>query len=241
MSYAVGKVPEMSIIIMPGTITSIDHAMRLKGTAFHKKLQEVANKNGVHIVTWWWTPGGFASKVREIGGPDTVKGEKMRAADPTFESMLKAAGASVINTPSTEIYSSLQSGVLTSTLTSAETFVSMRIYEQTKFATVGGDYTLWWLLQPLVMSKAAWDKLTPAQKKIFEEAADKSDEFFAAGQREAVKKMVDVYTKAGAKVRALTKPEFDAWIDLAKKTAWPEFSAKSADAKQLLELVTAVK
>ena len=69
MSYAVGKVPEMSITIMPGTITSIDHAMRLKGTAFHKKLQEVANKNGVHIVTWWWTPGGFASKVREIGGP----------------------------------------------------------------------------------------------------------------------------------------------------------------------------
>ncbi len=241
MSYAVGKVPEMSIIIMPGTITSLDHAMRLKGTAFHKKLQEVAEKNGVHIVTWWWTPGGFASKTREIGGPDTVKGEKMRAADPTFESMLKAAGASVINTPSTEIYSSLQSGVLSSTLTSAETFVSMRIYEQTKFATVGGDYTLWWLLQPLVMSKAAWDKLTPAQKKIFEEAASKSDDFFAAGQREAVAKMVDVYTKAGAKVRALTRPEFDAWIDLAKKTSWPEFTAKSADSKQLLELITAVK
>ena len=241
MSYAVGKVPEMSITIMPGTITSLDHALRLKGTAFHKKLQEVAEKNGVHIVTWWWTPGGFASKTNAIGGPDTVKGEKMRAADPTFESMLKAAGASVINIPSTEIYPSLQSGVLTSTLTSAETFVSMRIYEQTKFATVGGEYTLWWLMQPLVMSKAAWDKLTPAQKKIFEEAANKSDDFFAAGQREAVKKMVDAYTKAGAQVRALTKPEFDAWIALAKKTSWPEFTAKSADAKQLLELVTAVK
>lgn len=241
MSYAVGKVPEMSIVIMPGTITSLEHALRLKGTPFHQKLQELAHKNGVHIVSWWWTPGGFASKIREIGGPDTVKGEKMRAADPTFESMLKAAGASVINIPSTEIYPSLQSGVLTSTLTSAETFVSMRIYEQTKFATVGGDYTLWWLLQPLVMSKAAWDKLTPAQQKIFQEAADKSDAYFAAGQREAVKNMVDAYTKAGAKVRALTKPEFDAWIDLAKKTSWPEYAAKSADAKQLLELVSAVK
>jgi len=241
LSYAVGKVPEFSIVIMPGTITSVDHAMRLKGTAFHKKLQEVAEKNGVHIVTWWWTPGGFASKDREIGGPDTVKGEKMRAADPTFESMLKAAGSSVINIPSSEIYPSLQSGVLTSTLTSAETFVSMRIYEQTKFATVGGDYTLWWLLQPLVMSKAAWDKLTPAQKKIFEEAADKSDAFFAAGQREAVTKMIDVYTKAGAKVRALTKGEFDAWIELAKKTSWPDYESKSADAKELLQLITAVK
>ena len=241
MPYAVGKVPEMSITVMPGTITSIDHSLRLKGSPFHKKLQEVAEKNGVHIVSWWWTPGGFASKEHEIGGPDTVKGERMRAADPTFETMLKAAGASVINIPSTEIYPSLQSGVLTSTLTSAETFVSMRIYEQTKFATVGGDYTLWWLLQPLVMSKAAWDKLTPPQKKIFAEAADKSDAWFADAQREAVKNMIEAYTKAGAKVRPLTKAEFDAWIDLAKKTSWPEFASKSADAKQLLDLITAVK
>ncbi len=241
MSYAVGKVPEMSITIMPGTITSYDHAMRLKGTAFHKKLQELSEKNGIHIVTWWWTPGGFASKVKLIGGPDTVKGEKMRAADPTFESMLKAAGASVINIPSTEIYPSLQSGVLTSTLTSAETFVSMRIYEQTKFATVGGQYTLWWLLQPLVMSKAAWDKLTPQQKKIFEEAAGKSDQWFKDAQAKAVTTMEEVYKKAGAQVKPLTQAEFNAWIDLAKKTAWPEFQSKSADAKQLLELITAVK
>ena len=238
MSYAVGKVPEFSVTIMPGTITSLDQALKLKGTPFHRKLQELAEKNNVHLVTWWWTPGGFASKTREIGGPDTVKGEKMRAADPTFESMLKAAGASVINIPSTEIYPSLQSGVLTSTLTSAETFVSMRLYEQTKFATAGGDYTLWWLLQPLVMSKAAWDKLTPAQRKIFEEAAAKSDEFFAGTQREAVKNMVDTFSKNNNKVRAMTKQEFDAWVALAKKTSWPEFAAISADAKQLLDLIT---
>ena len=241
MSYAVGKIPEMSITIMPGTVTSYDHALRLKGSPFHRKLQELAEKNGIRMVTWWWTPGGFASKVRLIGGPDTVKGEKMRAADPTFESMLKAAGASVINIPSTEIYPSLQSGVLTSTLTSAETFVSMRIYEQTKYATVGGDYTLWWLLQPLVMSKAAWDKLTPAQKKIFDEAADVSDQWFKESQAKAVTNMVDVYKKAGAEVKPLTKAEFDAWIALAKKTSWPDFAAKSADAKQLLDLITAVK
>ena len=241
MSYATGKVPEVSVTIMPGTITNMDQAMRLKGSAFHKKLQEVMEKNGTHIVTWWWTPGGFASKDMPIGGPGTVKGEKMRAADPTFETMLKAAGASVINIPSTEIYPSLQSGVLTSTLTSAETFVSMRIYEQTKFATVGGDYTLWWLLQPLVMSKAAWDKLTPAQKKLFQDAADVSDKWFAANQREAVQHMVDAYKKAGAQVKPLTKQEFDAWIELAKKTSWPEFASKSADAKQLLELINQVK
>ncbi len=52
--------------------------------------------------------------------------------------------------------------------------------------------------------------------------------------------MVDAYTKAGAKVRSLTKPEFEAWIALAKKTSGPEFTAMSADANQLLDLITAV-
>jgi TRAP-type transport system periplasmic protein len=241
MSYAAGKIPEFSITIMPGTITSIDHAMRLKNTPFRDKLQQLAHKHNIHIVTWWWTPGAFASKVRMITGPESVKGEKMRAADPTFETMLKAAGASVINIPSTEIYPSLQSGVLTSTLTSAETFVSMRIYEQTKFATVGGDYTLWWLMQPLVMSKAAWDKLTPAQKKIFEEAADESDKWFADSQREAVDRMIAAYKKAGAQTAPLSKQDFDGWIALAKKTSWPEFASKSPEAKDLLDTLSSAK
>jgi TRAP-type C4-dicarboxylate transport system substrate-binding protein len=241
MSYAFGKAQEFSITIMPGTITSLDHAMRMKGTPFYDKLQELSEKNGIRIVTWWWTPGGFATKDRDITGPDSVKGLKMRAADPTFESMLKAAGASVLSMPSTEIYPGLQSGVLSGTLTSAETFVSMRLYEQTKHATVGGDYTLWMLLQPLVMSKQHWDKLTPAQKKIFDEAAAKSDQFFLGLQREATDKMAEAYKKAGAKVRQTTKAEYDEWLALAKKTSWTEYAAMSPTAKELLELIQQVK
>jgi TRAP-type C4-dicarboxylate transport system substrate-binding protein len=241
MSYAVGKAAEFSIIIMPGTIANLDHAMRLKGTPFHAKLQELAAKNGIRILTWWWTPGGFAAKDRAITGPASVSGLKLRAADPTFELMLKEAGASVVSMPSTELYPSLQSGVLSATLTSAETFVSMRLYEQTKFATVGGDYNLWMLLQPLVMSKQHWDKLTPAQQKIFEEAADKSNEFFLGLQREATDKMAEAYLKAGAKVHQMTKAEFDDWLALAKRTSWPDFAAKSPEAKELLELLQQVK
>ena len=241
MSYAVGKAQEFSAIILPGTVPTLDHAMKLRGTPFQAKLQELAEKNGIRIITWWWTPGAFASKDREITGPKSVDGLKMRAADPTFESMLKSAGASVVNMPSTEIYPSLQSGVINGTLTSAETFVSMRLYEQTKHATVPSQRALWMLLQPLVMSKQHWDKLTPAQKKIFEEAAAKSDEYFLKLQRDAVNDMVQAYKKAGAKVHEMSTAEFDQWVALAKTTAWPEYAAKSATAKELLDLLLAVK
>jgi len=241
MSYAVGKAQEFSIIIMPGTVPTLEHAMKLRGTAFQKKLQDLAHANGIHIVTWWWTPGAFATKDREIAGPASVQGLKLRAADPTFEAMLKAAGASVVNMASTEIYPALQSGVLSGTLTSAETFVSMRLYEQTKMATLPGKYSLWMLLQPLVMSKQHWDRLTPAQQKIFEEAALKSDEFFLGLQREAVGDMEKEYRKAGAKVREMTQAEYDQWVALAKDTAWKEFAARSATGKDLLDALLAVK
>jgi TRAP-type C4-dicarboxylate transport system substrate-binding protein len=235
MSYAVGKAPEFSAVILPGTIPNLDFAMGLKKTGYYNKLQALAEKNGFRIITWWWTPGGFATKDKPVGGPDTVAGQKLRAADPTFESMLKAAGASVTAMASSEIYSGLQSGVLSGTLTSAETFVSMRLYEQTKHATVGGDSALWMLLQPLVMSKQAWDKLTPKQKEIFQAAADKSDAFFLTGQREATDKMAAAYKKAGGTSREMTKAEFDAWIALAKKTAYPEFAKISPTAKGLMD------
>ncbi|MEY3993719.1 MAG: hypothetical protein RLZZ113_824 [Pseudomonadota bacterium] len=235
MSYAVGKAKEFSGVILPGTIPNLDFAMRLKKTPYYQKIQQLSEKNGFRIITWWWTPGGFATKNKLITGPASVSGEKMRAADPTFESMLKAAGASVSAMASSEIYSALQSGVLTGALTSAETFVSGRLYEQTKMATVPGDQTLWMLLQPLVMSNQAYAKLTPAQKKIFEEAADKSDAFFLAEQRKAVDEMVAAYKKAGGQTHVLSKAEFDQWIELAKKTAYPEYAAISPLAKSILE------
>jgi TRAP-type transport system periplasmic protein len=241
MSYAVGKAEEFSIIIMPGTVPTLEHAMRLRGTPFQAKFQELAEKNNIRVITWWWTPGAFATRDREVTGPKSVEGLKMRAADPTFESMLKAAGASVSSMPSTEIYPSLQSGVINGTLTSAETFVSMRLYEQTKFATVPSKYSLWMLLQPLVMSKQHWDKLTPAQKKIFDEAAAKSDAFFLGLQKEAVDKMEEAYKKAGAKIHEMTQSEYDQWVALAKDTSWKEFAAKSPEAKQLLDALLQVK
>lgn len=237
--YATGKVPEYSITILPGTVGSLAEAAKLKKSAFRDKLQEIANKDGVHILTWWWTPGGFASKTREIGAPDSVKGLSMRAADPIYEVMLKSVGASIQSMPSSEVYSAMQSGVLDSLLTSAETFVSMRLYEQAKNITIGGDYTMFMLLQPVLVSKKTWDGLKPEQKAALEAGAAASEKFFDGVQDEAVKAAEEAFKKAGAKVRPLSKSEFDAWVDLAKKTSWPEFEGKSADAKELLKLLLA--
>ncbi len=237
ITYGVGKVPEFSIGIMPGTIRSIDQAMRLKGTPFHRRFQEIAMEGGIRLITWWWTPGGFASRDRAIGAPETVSGLRMRAADPTFELMLKEAGASVVSMPSTEIYSALQSGVLNATLTSAETFVSMRLYEQTRYATIGGPNTLWMLYQPLVMATTVWNRLTPDQQRAIDEAANVADEWFAREQTDAAEKAVEAFTRAGNQVRGLTDTEYAAWVALARRTAWEEFARSTRHGRELLDLL----
>jgi len=241
MSYATGKAHEFSAVILPGTIPNLDFAMKLRKSPYADKLQALAHKNGVHIVTWWWTPGGFASKEAPITGPKSVDGMKMRAADRLSSrcSRQRAHPWSTCRPPR-----SIRrcSGCAQRHLTSAETFVSMRLYEQTKFATVPGDYTIWMLMQPLVMSKQHWDKLTPQQQqKIFEEAAAKSDEFFLGLQREAGEKMAEAYTKAGGKVHQMTKDEFDQWLALARDTSWREFAAVSPEAKDLLDALLQAK
>ncbi|MNC94414.1 hypothetical protein D3C83_112590 [compost metagenome] len=68
-----------------------------------------------------------------------------------------------------------------------------------------------------------------------------SDKWFADSQSEAVERMIEAYKKAGAQTAPLSKADFDAWIALAKKTSWPEFAAKSPEAKDLLDTLTSIK
>lgn len=235
--YAVGKAPEFSITILPGAINSVQDAMRFKGTDYEKRLQEIAEKQGFHILTWWWTEGGIADRVRPITTPNTVSGLKFRGADRTIDTMLKQAGASVFAMPSTELYNAMQSGVLDGLMTSYETLMSMRLYEQVKYATLGGDYTIFVVFQPLVMSTKAWNALTPAQKKIFERAADATQADFNAEQDKLKKEVVAKFKSARVDIHQMTQPEYKQWLDLAKKTAWVDYGSISPEAKGLLDAV----
>jgi TRAP-type C4-dicarboxylate transport system substrate-binding protein len=235
--YGVGKAPEFSITILPGAINSVQDAMRFKGTDYEKRLQAVAEKQGFHILTWWWTEGGIADRVRPITTPDSVKGLKFRGADRTIDVMLKQAGASVFSMPSTELYNAMQTGVLDGLMTSYETFMSMRLYEQSKYATLGGKYTIFVVFQPLVISTKAWNRLTAQQKKIFEAAAAATQDSFNAEQEHIKAEVVRKFQSAGVKVHQMTQAEYQQWLALAKKTAWPEYAGISPQAKGLLQAV----
>ncbi len=232
LTYAVATVPEFSLGGLPGLVPNLEAARALKDTEIYTILQSVAESNGIRIVTWWWSPGAFYAKTRAISDPQSVKGLRMRAADPLFERMLKEAGASVTNIPSTETYAALQGGSLDAILTSYEGYVSLRLYEQAKFATLGS--TLFMSLTPLVMSLTTWNSLSPEQKTAIEEAAATSDAYFETIQRDAERRMVITLRKAGGKVHQMTSEHFLAWLELAQRTAWLEYTKTNPRAQELL-------
>lgn len=231
--YAVKQVPEFSLAVLPGLYPSLDAVRGLKGSKLLEYLQAVANKNGVHIVTWWWVPGGFVNTKQEIAGPDSVRGLRLRGGDPLFDLMLKKAGAVPVALTSDRLYAAMKSGELDGTLTSYETFVSTKIYEHAKFFTAGSP-GIWMFLNTLMISKSVWDGLSATQREAFEVAAEISEEYFAAAQRDAEKRFVEVFTKAGARPRMFTREDYLAWLSLAQQTAWAEYLAISPEAKSML-------
>jgi TRAP-type C4-dicarboxylate transport system substrate-binding protein len=231
--YAVKKVPEFSLSVLPGLYPSLDAVRGLRGSKLLAYLQAVAHKNGVHIVTWWWVPGGFVNTKREIAGPDTVRGLRLRGGDPLFDLMLKRAGAVPVALTSDRLYAAMKSGELDGTLTSYETFVSTKIYEHAKFFTAGSP-GIWMFLNTLMISKSVWDGLSATQREAIEAAAEISEDYFAAAQREAEKRFVEVFTKAGARPRMFTREDYLAWLALAQETAWAEYLSISPEAKTML-------
>jgi len=233
LPYAVKKIPEFSLAVLPGLFPSVDAARALRNSKVSDQLQAIANANGVHILAWWWVPGGFVTRNREIAGPETVKGLRLRGGDPLFDLMLSKAGATPVDLTSNELYAAMQANKLDGALTSYETFVSAKLYEHAKFFTAGSP-GIWMFATPLLISKSVWDALSEQEQEAFEAAAEISEDFFAATQKDAEQKFIETFTRAGAKYHRFTQKDYLAWLRLAQQTAWKEYFALSPKTESML-------
>jgi TRAP-type C4-dicarboxylate transport system substrate-binding protein len=165
----------------------------------------------------------------------------IRAAGPAFEEMLAAAGASISSMPSSEIYSGMQTGVLDAANTSSASFVSYRLFEQAKCLTAPGENALWFMYEPVLLSKQTYDKLTPEQQKALLDAGEKAEVYFNEEVRKGDQVMIDAYKKAGVEVVEMSKADYDAWLEIAKQSAYKNFAEKVEGGDKLIEKALAVE
>jgi len=241
LDYASGRHPQFSATLMPGLVKNHDHAKRLNDSPFMDDIKKIVNDAGVVVISDAWLAGGFASKKQCILDPADAKGQVLRAAGPAFEQMLVAAGASINPMPSSEIYSALQTGVLDGANTSSGSFVSYRIYEQVSCLTEPGGYALWFMYEPILMSKKSWDELDDKQRAALEKAGQVAEDFFFDAAKGLDGKLVETYKKNGVEVVAMDAAQHAAWLDIAKQSSYKIFSEKVPGGKELIDKALAVE
>ncbi len=241
LAYAAKRHPEFDATLMPGLVKNHGHATRMNDSPFMDDIKAIIDKAGVMVISDAWLAGGFASKKKCVLAPADVKGQVFRAAGKAFNRMLQGAGASIQSMPSSAIYTALQQGVLDGANTSSGSFVSYRIYEQVKCLTAPGAHALWFMYEPILMSKASFAKLNDAQKKAVMAAGQVAEDWFAKKAAGLDTTMVEAYKKAGVKVVEMSAADAAAWRAIAKDTSYAAFTKKVKNGDALIKKALAVK
>ena len=240
LAYAGGEVPEVNIGLMPSLVSSYAQGMAWKNAAIGKELESLLDKRGVKIITWVWQSGGCASRAGAVVAPDDVKGLKIRGGSREMDLMLKAAGGIISSVPSDEIYAAMQTGSLDAAITSSTSLISFRLQEIAKNVTGGRAGSFWFMLEPLIMSKAIYDALTPDQQKAVSDVGQSLEEFGLAQAHADDDALAAIYSKAGVKVQDFNADALAKWRVIAEKAAWTDYAARNAACAALLKLAEGV-
>ena len=241
LDYASGIHPQFGATLMPGLVKNHAHALRINTSPFMQDIKAIIEQGGAKVLADAWLAGAFAGKEKCILKPEDAAGMKVRSAGATFAQMWAGAGASVVSIPSNEVYNAMQQGVIQGTDTSTGSFVSFRLYEQVKCITAPGDNAMWFMYEPVLISKRSWDKLNDAQKKALTAASKKAENYFNVESKKLDDEMVEVFKKNNVKVVSMTDADAEAWRAVANKTSYKVFAEKVPGGKELIEKALSVK
>lgn len=240
MPYAGGEVHPCNLGLMPCLVSSYEQGAKWKSAEIGKALTKILEDKGIKLVSWIWQAGGAASRRGPVLLPDEVKGVKIRGGSREMDLVLAAAGGLVSTMPSNEIYIGMQTGALDVAITSSTSLISFRLEELSKSLTTARNGSFWFMLEPVMMSKAIFDSLKPDQQKAI---LDVGVEMEAWGLAEAKKDDADVakvYAAKGVQVVDFSDANLAAWRTIAEASAWKDFAAKNSEAAELLKLARAV-
>lgn len=241
LDYASGKVRAFGATLMPALVRSHERAQRVNDSPFMKDIKAQIDKAGVVVLADAWLAGALASKKGCIRKPEDIKGLKVRSAGPTFAAMWQSAGASIVSIPSNEVYNALQTGVADATDTSSGSFVSFRIYEQVKCLTAPGANALWFMYEPVLMSKKTFNRLNKKQQAVLLQAGKKSQDYFSKEAPKLDEHMVKVFKDHNVEVVTLSEAEFDQWVKVARQSSYAEFAKEVPNGKKLIDEALSVK
>jgi C4-dicarboxylate-binding protein DctP len=163
--------PVISVLDIP-YIFPTDRAVsqKLREGPFGKALLASFASRGVHALTIW--PNGRKSLTsnKPLANLDAFKGQKFRVMDSKILiDQFAAVGATAIAINFSELYTSLQTGLVDGQENPLDTITTMKFHEVQKHMVV----TEHGVMEDIVLfSNAFWNRLTPQQRDIVSKAFD---------------------------------------------------------------------
>jgi tripartite ATP-independent transporter DctP family solute receptor len=227
-------VPEVNVFNMPFVFRSIPHMRAVIDGAVGQDLLDKVTASPAKLVGLAWMDGGSRSLYtkKPVRKPDDLKGQKIRMmGNPLFVDTMNAMGGNGISMGYGEVFTALQTGVIDGAENNPPS-----LYTANHFKTGAKYYTQTnHLIIPeiLVMSKVAWDKLTPADQAAVKKAS-----------REAQLEQRALWDAAVADYSAKLKAEGVEFIDIDNKPFYDatasvraRYGEKFADLMKRIEAV----
>jgi len=207
----------------------------LTGPAGQKLLQKLETAVGVKALAHLYQPFRHFFTNKPINKLEDMKGLKIRVMQtPVHIDIFKALGASPTPLPYNEIYTAMQTGTIDGFESDVIGSVTSKHYEVSKYITISGHFYNAFVL---LMSKKAWDQLSPEEQKIAQEAANEA----AKATLEVSKRVSDQYFKM-LKEKGMTVNQIDLkpFIE-ATKPVIDKYSAEVPEVKEFVAAVEALK
>ncbi|WP_018688955.1 TRAP transporter substrate-binding protein [Ahrensia kielensis] len=238
-SYFAGKDPAFGLVANPvGAWSAPEEMFAFMNEGGGKELMnELLEPYGLHFIGAT-TPGleAFVSKV-PLNGVDDLKGLKLRAPEGLVQQVFAAAGASPVNLPGSEVFTSLDKGVIDAADYSVfSTNQAQGMHDVATNPVYPGFHSM-----PLVeisMNKAKWDALPDETKAMLEESvrefAQNQVAALAAKDMEAVEA-----AKAGGKVTISNwSAEERAKFRTIATGEWAKVAERSENSQKVYDVLT---
>jgi len=161
--------PAFQVNDLPFLYSSAAQAQKVLDGPVGQDLAARLAKKG--IVTLGFMEGGFSQMInnkKPVTGPDDVKGVKYRVMqNPTYIDMFNSMGGAAVPMAWGETYTAVQQGTVDGLEIPVAVIDAAKYFEVTKFLSLT-NHT--YSMIGLLMSKRAFDKLTPEQRKAVVEA-----------------------------------------------------------------------
>ncbi|MBS1135670.1 MAG: dicarboxylate transporter, DctP subunit, partial [Burkholderiaceae bacterium] len=168
-----GIVKEFGLIDFPFSVSTYAQAdALLDGPLGQALIAKLPEKGLVSLGYWDLGFRNVTNSRRPITKPEDLEGLKLRVIpNPVFLETFKALKANPVPMPFTELYGALESKAVDGQENPFAVILSNKFFEVQKFVSATNHV---YATNIILVSKRFWDKLSPAEQKIMQDAADET-------------------------------------------------------------------